>query len=463
MYTYSREFMFGLELCGVIQQIAPDAEAVIIGGAVRDAIMGIESHDVDIATNLPIDVIKKHFKTSDIGQSKDFGITLVHYADMTFEVAQYRTDGEYKDGRHPSEIKAASCLMDDVHRRDFTINAMAMNHPPHVIDYTGGCEDMKNRIIRTVGNPTDRFKEDALRILRAARFAARFDYTIEEETFKAMKELMPSIDRVSIERVTQELYKAAITGPSLARYMEILDSIGYLEKMLPEFTALKGLEQNPIHHPEGNCYVHCMLAIKASKSTDPLVNLSIMAHDFGKGITQKFKPDGSPTYHGHDYEGLKLIDNMVARLKISNDDAKVLKFTSENHMLVHNIDKLKRSKVVSLVTDPLWNSLKEVSYADSSCRGPSVFSEEEFVMRIKNAEEEVNKLTNNKGIDGLESRYKEFVDGNLLMDWCPELKTDRKIIGTLLKELRLYIFNKDFNVTQEEVKDIAIKLMKPRC
>ena len=291
----------------VLEKItAKGYEAYITGGSVRDIILGIDPHDIDIASNMPIEELQKLYKTYDIGKSKDFGIVVVREEGHSFEVAQFREDGEYLDGRRPESVKVAVSFEADAKRRDFTINAMAVDKDGNIIDYFDGHKDIKNKVLRTVGNPRDRFGEDYLRMMRAARFASRFDLEIDPETDKAIKDLAPNILKLSVERVKDEIWKAASqTGDKFAKYLIYLDELGILELILPEITKLKGMEQKAEHHPEGDVWQHILSALKTNKLKDPLINIAILLHYVGKGVTFARKPDGTSTYLEHRREGYR--------------------------------------------------------------------------------------------------------------------------------------------------------------
>ncbi|HQM99832.1 MAG TPA: CCA tRNA nucleotidyltransferase, partial [Candidatus Hydrogenedentes bacterium] len=181
-------------------------KAFIVGGAVRDHVLGMDPKDVDIATNMPMQVIGDLWRCYDIGKSKDFGIVVIAAEGHHFEVAQFRTDGDYKDGRRPESIQVASSLKEDVSRRDFTINALGMNAAGEIVDFVGGRADLEVRVIRTVGSPSARFSEDYLRMLRAVRFAARFGFVLEEETEAAIRQHASRISNLAVERIREELF-----------------------------------------------------------------------------------------------------------------------------------------------------------------------------------------------------------------------------------------------------------------
>ena len=238
----------------VLQKIKSELgeEALIVGGSVRDIIMGKEPHDVDIASSASPDQIGTIFKTYDIGKSKDFGIVVVQQDGYDFEVAQFRVDSAgSSDNRRPDSVTYVKDFKDDASRRDFSINALGINSEGEIVDHFGGIDDIKNQMIKAVGDPRKRFSEDALRIIRLLRFSANMGFTIEQKTFDAAKELAPLVVKLSAERIRDEMYKSAKSGKSLAKFIEGLDSVGLLSIILPEIYTMKELQHHHIHHPEG--------------------------------------------------------------------------------------------------------------------------------------------------------------------------------------------------------------------
>lgn len=361
----------GARLLGEIEKLEKGSEALIVGGTARDILLGKDIHDVDIATNVEIARISSHFKTADIGKSKDFGITLVHFDGFEFEVAHYRSDGKYTDSRRPDSVDLLSSFEGDSARRDFTINSLGLDKDGTVIDYQGGMEDIKNGLMRAVGVASKRFEEDALRIYRLVRFAAKLGFKIEPETKKAAIALIQLTDNLSKERIREELFKAAGSGKTLATYIEHLDEIGILNKELPEVYQMKSMRHDTKHHPESdNVLGHVLAGLWQSPTNIPLHNVAFLLHDIGKNSTHK-EIDGRPTYHGHEGAGLDDIKSIAKRLKLSNDELQAILFSSENHMRFHKLMEMKKSKVISLVNNPNWEVLKSVGYMDAAARGPN--------------------------------------------------------------------------------------------
>lgn len=449
-------------LCAVslvksIETSYPGSTTLIVGGSVRDLILQRPVTDIDIATNVPIENLVRDYKTHDIGKSKDFGIVVIEFSGNTYEVAHFRQDGTYSDNRHPDAVNFVDTFKADSARRDFTINSMGITDTGALIDYNGGLADISNRVIETVGNASERFNEDAIRILRAARFAATLDFQIGMNTHAAMVSCRNLLANISKERIAGELYKAAKSGLTLARFIEKLDEVGILEDILPEVHAFHPFVHALKHHPEGGGRVfgHVMEAIRVSRSTDPIVNVSILFHDLGKATTYVNR-DGKHTYYGHEQAGVPIIAKIAERLKFSADDTKSFQFAAANHMHVHNLDKLSIKKLVQIVNDENWSILREVSFADEACRGPGLFDPVVFKTKIDNAEERVQKLNARGGPNGLKRRIKEHVDGNRLLEWIPELneKENRKQIGVVLSTVQDWLLkniDEGLSFTQDEV------------
>lgn len=390
-------------------------KAYIVGGPVRDITLGVQPNDIDIATNAPMNVLEKLFRVYDIGKSKDFGIVTAKAGGFNFEIAQFRTDGKYADGRRPETVTITGSFEDDAGRRDFTVNAMAINAKGEILDYFDGRKDIKNKVLRTVGNPYKRFGEDYLRMMRLPRFAARLGFEIDKDTKKAVQKLSPNITDMSAERIRDELMKAASqSGEKFARYIRILGELKLLRIVLPEVMNLKWFKENLQHHPEtrgegGTVYAHVMKALESSKSKDPLKNLAILLHDVGKGVTFS-QVEGLPKYLGHAKMSVELVNAIADRLKMSNSERKSLLFAVGNHMKFHNILGMKASKIAKLVTDENWDVLVATAKADERARGNAFMHAGEF-------EKIVDKAVKIKKKFGMKTVNKAFkvVDGKEVM------------------------------------------------
>lgn len=381
-------------------------KAYIVGGCVRDIILGKKPKDIDIATNLDMSALEQMYNVKDIGKSKDFGIVTVKKGGFNYEIARFRSDGKYSDGRRPDTVKVSQTFEEDAKRRDFTINSMGIDSRGNIIDYFDGRKDIKNKLIRTVGNPNDRFREDFLRMMRCIRFSSRLGFKIDPETEKAIKLNKDNIKKIAPERIKDELVKiASESGDKFANAIITLDKVGILDIILPEVVKMKQFEQNVEHHPEGTVFQHTLESLRKNNLKDPILNLSILLHDVGKIKTYKFTTSKGHTYHGHAEAGKELVDDIANRLKLSNKERKTILFVVVNHMRLHKAMEMKPSKVVKLVSDENWEILKAATYCDKAARG-KIFDKKkwedtlEYIENIKRKWGE--KVVNNtiKLVDG---------------------------------------------------------------
>jgi tRNA nucleotidyltransferase (CCA-adding enzyme) len=392
-------------------------KAWIVGGSVRDIIVGKQPHDVDIATTAPMDVLSKIWKTYNIGSSQDFGIVTVKEGGYDFEIAQLRGEAGY-DGRKPKSVTFNVQLKDDLGRRDLTINAMAIDKNGNIIDKFNGEKDIKNKVLKTVGNPYDRFSEDFLRIMRVARFAAKLGFDIDKDTKKAATKLSGNITKLSPERIKEEILKsAAQSGDKFAKYIILLDQLKILKHILPELKQLQYSKENPTHHPEtvgkgGSPFAHTIEALKASKTEDPLKNLAIALHDVGKGTAfSDTTPGKSFTYYGHDKDAIKLIETIAKRLKMSTKEKEALLYTSTQHMKFHKLKEMKPSKIFKIVNNDNFEILVAVAHADEFSRGEMFQSNKDFEGALKKAIEIKEKWGKKKAQQSL-----NLVSGNHIME-----------------------------------------------
>jgi tRNA nucleotidyltransferase/poly(A) polymerase len=433
--------------------------AFIVGGAVRDIILGIEPKDMDIATNAPIEKLEKIWKVHDIGKSKEFGIVVVKQSGVKMEVAQYRADGKYVDGRRPESVAIKGTFEDDAGRRDFTVNAMGIDKDGNIIDYFDGKKDIKNKVLRTVGDPKKRFGEDYLRMLRAGRFSSKLDFDIEKDTKKAIQKLSQNIKNLSPERIKDELMKAASQGgKKFAVYIKILDELKLLRFILPEVMNLKWFKENLIHHPEtrgaetasGTVWAHTMAALKASNTADPIKQLAILLHDVGKGVSLSHEK-GLPRYLGHAKMSVKLVTDITDRLRMSNKEKQALLFAVGNHMKFHNILAMKASKIAKLVADENWDVLVAVARADEFSRGSAFKHAGEFEKIVDKA----IKIKEKFGIKETERRLK-LVSGDRVMELLG-LKPGKKV-GEIIKKTTEWAL--DSGITDKDEIDEYIRGIK---
>jgi poly(A) polymerase len=325
--------------------------AYLVGGCVRDLLLNGEPADYDVATSAtPHEVIRIFPQTYAVGAQ--FGVVLVPVRrdaadgerdNFVTEVATFRSDGAYSDGRHPDEVQFSKDARLDVQRRDFTINGLLLDPDTReVLDYVGGRDDLQRGIIRTIGEAHQRFGEDKLRMLRAVRFAARFGYSIDEQTFAAIRELAPQIHQVSHERVRDEILKMLTEGHA-RRAFELLDQTNLLEQVLPEIKKMQGVEQPPQYHPEGDVWVHTLMLLEGLPAgCSKTLALGALLHDVGKPPTFRVAPDRI-RFDGHAEIGTKMAEEICHRFRLSNDDtAQVLSLVA-NHMRFADVTRMKDS------------------------------------------------------------------------------------------------------------------------
>jgi putative nucleotidyltransferase with HDIG domain len=338
----------------VAQLRAHGYEAFFAGGCVRDLLLGREPKDYDVTTRARPDVVLALFpRTYAVGAH--FGVVLVEDEidgqRITTEVATFRSDGAYLDGRRPSEVAFADRPEDDVIRRDFTINGLLLDPErwqqtgsldAAVLDFVEGRADLRAGLVRAIGPPERRFAEDKLRMLRAVRFAARFGYTLEPETFAAIGHLAPGIAQVSRERVRDELTRMLTEGRARHAF-ELLDATGLLREVLPEIGRLHGVEQPPQYHPEGDVWVHTLLLLEKLASDCPAtLAWGALLHDVGKPATFERAPDRI-RFHGHVEVGVKIAAEICRRLRFSNDETAQILALVENHMRFGDVRRMKPS------------------------------------------------------------------------------------------------------------------------
>lgn len=343
--------------------------AFFAGGCVRDKIMGNSPSDYDIATNAkPEQIMKMFARTIPIGVS--FGVVSVIVNKFQFEVATFRSDGIYSDSRHPDNISFCDNEIGDVSRRDFTINGMLFDPLNNkLLDYVGGESDIKSRQIRTIGNPHEKFKEDSLRMIRGARFAARFLYEIEYNTKLAIKDLAKNILTVSAERIRQEFEKG-LTGPNPHTFIKIMDDLNLLDNIMPEVCLMKGVEQPENFHPEGDVFVHTLLTI--SKLNNPSWELAMGAllHDVAKPNTycREINPDGTIgriRFTKHDNIGAKMAGEICKRIKTSTYTKERVMWLVKKHLCVKDLQNMRKSTLKRLFAEPGYKELLELFKVDT--------------------------------------------------------------------------------------------------
>ncbi len=352
------------EICLILR--ANGHQAYLVGGCVRDLLLGREPADYDVSTDATPPRIEDLFPGS-LTVGAQFGVVVVPRDDAHVEVATFRSDIGYSDGRHPDRVVFSKTPQEDVRRRDFTINGLLMDPATgEVLDYVGGRNDLKARIIRTIGEPFLRFTEDKLRLARAVRFAARFGYTIEPLTFTAVQQLAPQVLQVSAERLRDELTKILTEGAA-RRGFELLDETGLLAVMLPEVARMQGVPQPPEYHPEGDVWIHTrMLLEKLPAGCSPTLAWGALLHDIGKPPT--FRPASQTgdriRFDGHDEIGAKMAEEICRRLRFSKEETGQIISLVASHMRFKDAMQMKPATLKRFVRLPLFDEHLELHRID---------------------------------------------------------------------------------------------------
>jgi poly(A) polymerase len=342
------------QICRTLR--AAGHQAYLVGGCVRDIVLGREPVDYDVATDATPDRVQQLFPRS-LAVGAQFGVIVVTgegeaEPGAQVEVATFRSDVGYSDGRHPDRVIYSKSPEEDVRRRDFTINALLLDpETEKVLDFVGGRKDLDAGIIRAIGDPELRFREDKLRMIRAVRFAARFGYAIEEATFAAIVNLAPQIHQVSAERLRDELTKLLTEGAA-RRGFELLDATRLLPEVLPEIARMKGVEQPPQFHPEGDVWIHTLMMLEGLPAgTTPTLGWGVLLHDVGKPPT--FKPPvgsgGRIRFDEHVEVGTRMAEAICRRLRFSNEDTAQIAALVANHLRFKDVSQMKPSTLKRFV------------------------------------------------------------------------------------------------------------------
>lgn len=334
-------------------------EGYAVGGCVRDTLLGKIPDDWDITTNASPLQVKELFKRT-IDTGIQHGTVTVLLDKETYEVTTYRIDGEYEDSRHPKEVTFTSNLTEDLKRRDFTINAMAYNDKSQIVDAFGGMQDLQDKVIRCVGDPRERFSEDALRMMRAVRFSGQLGYSIEEKTGQAVAELAPSLSRISAERICTELIKLMLSPHP--DYLRKAYELGMTKIFLPEFDAAMQTKQNNPHHcySAGEHILHSLTYVREDK----LLRLAMLFHDLGKAVTKTVDENGIDHFYGHVEKSAEIADKRMKSLRFDNDTRqKVVRLVKYHDLKIEPTKKAVRRAIVKVGED-LFERLLEVKHAD---------------------------------------------------------------------------------------------------
>ncbi|HLW48878.1 MAG TPA: CCA tRNA nucleotidyltransferase [bacterium] len=336
-------------------------ESYLAGGCVRDRLLGRPAADYDVATAaLPAQVTALFPRTVEVGAA--FGVVRVVTDDGEYEVATFRTEGPYLDGRHPSSVEFAG-PREDAQRRDFTINGLFLDPAADaVLDFVGGRADLTARVVRAIGDPARRFEEDRLRMLRALRLAAELDFAIEAGTFEAVRRHAGDIGAVSAERVRDELVRM-LTGPDPGRALSLLRDTGLLAAVLPEIAAEIGVPQPAEFHPEGDVFEHTRLAVAALRAPSPALAMAALLHDAGKPGTLEYAPDRI-RFSRHDERGVQIAEAVMARLRFPRRDIDRATALVGRHMVFKDLPQMREAKRRRLFADEMFPDLLELHRAD---------------------------------------------------------------------------------------------------
>lgn len=422
------------KVCNIIEIIqAAGYEAYAVGGCIRDSILGKEPDDWDITTSAAPEEIKRLFdRTIDTGIQH--GTVTVMIGREGYEVTTYRIDGKYEDSRHPKDVTFTKNLREDLRRRDFTINAMAYNEKEGLIDIFDGIKDMEHGVIRCVGDAKERFKEDALRMMRAVRFSAQLGYDIEENTKAAIKELAPSLQKISAERIQTELVKLLVSDHP--DFLRTAYEMGITAYVLPEFDLCMKTQQNNPHHcyNVGEHILHTLSYVEPDK----ILRLGMLFHDIGKPQTLTIDEEGITHNHGHALTGEKMTVEILKRLKFDNDTIdKVKKIVAYHDRKIEPVTKNVR-RAVNCMGEDIFPLLFPVKYADIMAQ--SSYKREEKLRTLEEIKVIYEQILERKDCLSLKELA---VSGNDLI--ASGMKPGKEIGSVLEKLLEIVLENPEYN------------------
>ena len=352
------------QICATLRQ--HEYQAYFVGGCVRDLEMGRVPADYDVCTDARPERVQELFPHS-LAVGAKFGVILVVENGVQVEVATFRSDIGYSDGRHPDRVVYSESPQEDVRRRDFTINGLLMDPATsEVLDFVGGRADLRAGLVRAIGDPRLRFAEDKLRMMRAVRFAARFGFGIEPETMAAAKSLAPQVLEVSLERIRDELTKLLTEGAA-RRGFELLEETGLLAVVLPHISRMKGVEQPPQFHPEGDVWIHTrMMLEKLQPNCSPTLAWGVLLHDVGKPPT--FAPATGPgtriRFDGHVEVGARMAEHICRNLRFSNEDIEQIESLVANHLRFKDVHQMRIATLKRFVRLPRFEEHLELHRLD---------------------------------------------------------------------------------------------------
>jgi poly(A) polymerase len=416
--------------------------AYFAGGCVRDMLRGVSPNDFDIATSATPEIVQKIFpKTIPVGAQ--FGVVLVIADSHQFQVATFRSDDAYVDGRRPESVTFSDAKT-DAERRDFTINGLFYDPiAEKIIDFVGGQRDIAAKIVKTIGEPERRFAEDKLRMLRAVRFSCALDYEIEPKTRAAIQKLASEITVVSAERIRDELIKM-FTGPRAGRALALLDELGLLAPILPEISAMKGVPQPAEFHPEGDVFEHTKLMLD-SLPPNPSVTLAfaILLHDVGKPPTFQQAPDRI-RFNEHDRVGAEMAETILRRLRFPNDEIEKIVLCVAEHMRFQHVQEMRPAKLKRILGRETFPDELELHRIDCAASHRNLENYE--FLKQKAAE-----------IPPEEIRPPRLVTGNdLLALGVPEGPK----VGEILREIEELILDGKLKTREEAMEFVRQKITK---
>lgn len=421
-------------------------EAYAVGGCIRDSLLSRVPDDWDITTSAKPEQIKALFRrTIDTGIAH--GTVTVMQNHVGYEVTTYRIDGEYEDSRHPKEVIFTGSLKEDLRRRDFTINALAYNDRTGLVDGFHGLEDMERRLLCAVGNPRERFEEDALRMMRAVRFSAQLDYEIEDETKKAIRVLSGNLARISAERIQTELVKL-VKSPHPEKMRDLYE-MGITAVVMPEFDAVMETTQNNPHHKYtvGEHTIHGMMAIEADKD----LRLAMLFHDFGKALCKTTDENGIDHFHGHAVLSEELCKKILRRLKFDNDTIRLVSTLVLYHDYRMEAEKKYVRRAVNRIGETAFPLLLQVQQADLDAQ--SDYQREEKQKRLDQVKAFYREIVEEGECVGLQTLA---VKGGDLMAWGMK---PGKEIGTMLARLLEAVLENPQNNEKERLHGLYLQYL----
>jgi putative nucleotidyltransferase with HDIG domain len=432
-----------------------DCNTYLVGGSIRNLLLNIPIKDIDLATDCSPEKVESIALVNNISfipTGLEHGTGTIIYKDNQIEITTFRIDKQCY-GRK-AEVQFGCTLEQDLSRRDFTINSMAMDINGNITDPFNGKEDLINRLVRAVGDPDKRFEEDQLRALRAIRFATVLDFYIDPKTFNAIKKV--KLTKVSKERIRDELSKI-LESPNRSRGLSLLDESGLLIQILPEISNLKGVTQDERYHPEKDTFVHVSLAIKALPPNASLsLVLATLLHDVGKPATRT-EEGNEIHFYSHEEVGAKMSEEILRRLKYPTDVIDEVKWLVANHMRIHEFPNMRKSKQIRLVQEPYFNNLLELLRADiigsSAINGTPVNLDildyiDNFIIENEEQIKETKILITKE----------RLITGFDIIDMGINPKKQGKLIGSILESVEDEILEGKIK-TREEALEKALELV----